>query len=147
MKFVRCYDINNVYLSAGRQPFEALDRGVAVGRSHHLFGWCKQPVAHALVVALAVIVHDILRHRTPQVAFTKWHQLAQAFRLDREHEAFGDRIRRRLSFTVKSLVADMYLDDLRDKTLRGLEGRALAGFATGNVAYGYHTVLPRKVAA
>ena len=28
------------------------------------------------------------------------------------------------------LVADMYLDDLRDKTLRGLEGRALAGFAT-----------------
>src|ERR1044071_6105858 len=46
----------------------------------------------------------------------------------------------KLSFTVKSLVADIYLDDLRDKTLRGLEGRALAGFATGNVAYGYHTV-------
>lgn len=46
----------------------------------------------------------------------------------------------KLSFTVKSLVADLYLDDLRDKTLRGLEGRALAGFATGNVAYGYHTV-------
>lgn len=46
----------------------------------------------------------------------------------------------KLSFAVKSLVADMYLDDLRDKTLRGLEGRALAGFATGNVAYGFHTV-------
>jgi site-specific DNA recombinase len=46
----------------------------------------------------------------------------------------------KLSFTVKSLVADIYLDDLRDKTLRGLEGRALAGFATGNVAYGFHTV-------
>jgi DNA invertase Pin-like site-specific DNA recombinase len=46
----------------------------------------------------------------------------------------------KLSFTVKSLVADIYLDDLRDKTLRGLEGRALDGFATGNVAYGYHTV-------
>lgn len=46
----------------------------------------------------------------------------------------------KLSFTVKSLVADIYLDDLRDKTLRGLEGRALQGFATGNVAYGYHTV-------
>jgi site-specific DNA recombinase len=46
----------------------------------------------------------------------------------------------KLSFTVKSLVADLYLDDLRDKTLRGLEGRALQGFATGNVAYGYHTV-------
>ena len=46
----------------------------------------------------------------------------------------------KLSFTVKSLVADIYLDDLRDKTLRGLEGRALDGFATGNVAYGFHTV-------
>lgn len=32
----------------------------------------------------------------------------------------------KLSYTVKSLVADLYLDDLRDKTLRGLEGRALA---------------------
>jgi site-specific DNA recombinase len=46
----------------------------------------------------------------------------------------------KLSFAVKSLVADIYLDDLRDKTLRGLESRALQGFATGNVAYGYHTV-------
>ena len=46
----------------------------------------------------------------------------------------------KLSYTVKSLVADMYLEDLRDKTLRGLEGRALAGFATGNVPYGFHTV-------
>jgi DNA invertase Pin-like site-specific DNA recombinase len=46
----------------------------------------------------------------------------------------------KLSFTVKSLVADIYLDALRDRTLRAREGRALAGFATGNVAYGYHTV-------
>ena len=30
----------------------------------------------------------------------------------------------KLSFTLKSLVADLYLDDLRDKTMRGLEGRA-----------------------
>ncbi len=46
----------------------------------------------------------------------------------------------KLQYTVKSLLSDMYLDDLRDKTLRGLEGRALAGFATGNVPYGFHTV-------
>jgi site-specific DNA recombinase len=46
----------------------------------------------------------------------------------------------KLSFTVKSLVADLYLDDLRDKTLRGLEGRALAGYATGRVPYGFRTV-------
>lgn len=46
----------------------------------------------------------------------------------------------KLQFTVKSLLSDMYLDDLRDKTLRGLEGRALAGYATGNVPFGFHTV-------
>src|SRR3569623_2025454 len=46
----------------------------------------------------------------------------------------------KLAFTVKSLLSDIYLDDLRDKTLRGLEGRALAGFATGGVPYGFHTV-------
>ncbi len=45
----------------------------------------------------------------------------------------------KLSFTVKSLVADLYLDDLRDKTLRGLEGRALAGYVTGNPPFGYAT--------
>ena len=46
----------------------------------------------------------------------------------------------KMAFTFKSLMSEMYLDDLRYKTLRGLEGRALAGFATGNVAFGFHTV-------
>ena len=45
----------------------------------------------------------------------------------------------KLSYTLKSLVADLYLDDLRDKTLRGLEGRARAGYATGNTPYGFRT--------
>ena len=42
-----------------------------------------------------------------------------------------------LTFGLKSLVSTIYLNDLRDKTLRGLEGRALAGFATGGVCFGY----------
>lgn len=45
----------------------------------------------------------------------------------------------KLTYTLKSLVAELYLDDLRDKTLRGMEGRMLAGFATGSVPYGYRT--------
>ena len=45
----------------------------------------------------------------------------------------------KLNFAVKSMLADMYLDDLRDKTLRGLEGRALAGKATGGVPFGFCT--------
>lgn len=45
----------------------------------------------------------------------------------------------KLTYTLKSLVAELYLDDLRDKTLRGMEGRMLAGYATGSVPYGYRT--------
>ncbi|MCU0677657.1 MAG: recombinase family protein, partial [Myxococcota bacterium] len=36
----------------------------------------------------------------------------------------------KLTFGVRALLADAYLDDLRDKTRRGLEGRHLAGFST-----------------
>lgn len=43
----------------------------------------------------------------------------------------------KVNFTIKNLLADMYLDELRDKTLRGLEGRALAGYSTGGLPYGY----------
>jgi DNA invertase Pin-like site-specific DNA recombinase len=45
----------------------------------------------------------------------------------------------KLTFTVKSLVADLYLDDLRDKTRRGLEGRCRAGYSTGGMPFGYRT--------
>jgi site-specific DNA recombinase len=46
----------------------------------------------------------------------------------------------KLTYTVKNLVADVYLDDLRDKTLRGLEGRHHANLSTGNPPYGYRSV-------
>jgi site-specific DNA recombinase len=45
----------------------------------------------------------------------------------------------KVTYTIKSLVSDLYLEDLRDKTLRGLEGRALAGYSTGGLPYGYHS--------
>lgn len=43
----------------------------------------------------------------------------------------------KVAFTVKSLLADMHLEELRDKTLRGLKGRILSGYSTGGLAYGY----------
>lgn len=46
----------------------------------------------------------------------------------------------KLTYAFKSMMAEWYVDELRDRTLRGLEGRALAGFATGGVPYGYRTV-------
>lgn len=49
----------------------------------------------------------------------------------------------KLTFGIKSVISDFYIAELADKTRRGLEGRALAGFATGGVGYGYRL---RKVA-
>lgn len=46
-------------------------------------------------------------------------------------------------FTMKALMSEVYLDDLSDKTRRGLEGRHLAGFATGLLPYGYRSVPAR----
>lgn len=45
----------------------------------------------------------------------------------------------RQQFTMKAVVADWFLDDLRDKTLRGLKGQATRGFHTGGSLYGYKT--------
>jgi hypothetical protein len=46
----------------------------------------------------------------------------------------------KLTYGIKALIADLYRDDLADKTRRGLEGRVLAGFSAGGLAYGYRSV-------
>ncbi|WP_425608438.1 recombinase family protein [Thermomonas mangrovi] len=38
---------------------------------------------------------------------------------------------------LRGLMGELYLDDLRDKTHRGLAGRALAGASAGGLPYGY----------
>lgn len=38
---------------------------------------------------------------------------------------------------LRGLMSELYLDDLRDKTHRGLTGRALAGASAGGLPYGY----------
>jgi DNA invertase Pin-like site-specific DNA recombinase len=43
----------------------------------------------------------------------------------------------KLPYLLKGLMSELFLDDLRYKTLRGLEGRALAGMSTGGLPYGY----------
>lgn len=42
----------------------------------------------------------------------------------------------KISVTVKSLVNEIYLDDLRKTTKRGLDGQFLKGFSTGGRTYG-----------
>ena len=46
----------------------------------------------------------------------------------------------KLTYAFKSMMAEWYIDELRDRTLRGLEGRALAGFATGGLPFGFKSV-------
>lgn len=41
---------------------------------------------------------------------------------------------------VKGLMNELYLDDLRDKTHRGLTGQALKGYSCGGRTYGYRNV-------
>ena len=45
----------------------------------------------------------------------------------------------KISVTVKSLVNDLYLDDLRKTTKRGLDGQFLKGYSTGGRLYGYNS--------
>ena len=46
----------------------------------------------------------------------------------------------KLSMHMKALIADQYLDDLRDKTHRGMEGHAKRGMSTGLLPYGFVSV-------
>jgi len=45
-----------------------------------------------------------------------------------------------LGFKLKSLIDDVYIQDLRHKTLRGLEGQVHRGLSTGGRAFGYRSV-------
>jgi site-specific DNA recombinase len=46
----------------------------------------------------------------------------------------------KVHLAVKGLVNELYLDDLRDKTHRGLTGRVQRGFSAGGRTFGYRTV-------
>lgn len=43
----------------------------------------------------------------------------------------------KMAFTFSSMKNDLYLDDLREKTIRGMEGRAIAGMSTGMLPFGF----------
>ena len=45
----------------------------------------------------------------------------------------------RMTFSMKAMMADWFLEDLRDKTLRGLQGQANRGFSTGGLPFGYRS--------
>lgn len=46
----------------------------------------------------------------------------------------------KLTLSVKAIFNEQYLDDLRERTLRGLQGRFARGLHTGGRVYGYRSV-------
>ncbi|MBI4240551.1 MAG: recombinase family protein [Candidatus Rokubacteria bacterium] len=46
----------------------------------------------------------------------------------------------KLQAGLRGIMNEAYLDDLRDKTRRGLEGRAIAGYSTGSRLFGYRPI-------
>lgn len=46
----------------------------------------------------------------------------------------------KLGVGLRGLMGELYLDELRDKTHRGLKGKALAGNSAGGLPYGYRVV-------
>lgn len=46
----------------------------------------------------------------------------------------------KLETGLRGLMAEYYLDDLRQKTHRGLTGQALAGYSAGGLPYGYESI-------
>ncbi|WP_041454045.1 recombinase family protein [Anaeromyxobacter sp. K] len=51
-----------------------------------------------------------------------------------------------LGFKLKSLIDDVYIQDLRHKTLRGLEGQVHRGMSAGGRTFGYRSVAVPDVA-
>ncbi len=43
----------------------------------------------------------------------------------------------KLGIHIRGLINELYLDDLKKKTMRGLEGQKLRGYSTGESVYGY----------
>lgn len=53
------------------------------------------------------------------------------------YDSNAPRQARKIQRATKSLMNEMYLDDLADKTHRGVEGQVLKGYSGGGRAYGY----------
>jgi len=45
----------------------------------------------------------------------------------------------KLGIHIRGLINELYLDDLKKKTMRGLEGQKIRGFSAGESVYGYYT--------
>jgi site-specific DNA recombinase len=142
--------IRNCRKFAAQMGWEVLDEHVYQDTALSGFGVEHRPAYQRLVAAavtavppFTVILVDDLSRLSRDLVET----LSLYRRLKRdgvELVAVADGIQTshqmaKLQITIKGLVNELYLDDLRDKTHRGLTGRALKGRSTGGRLFGYRT--------
>ena len=142
--------IRNCRKFAAQMGWEVLDQHVYQDTALSGFGVEHRPAYQRLVAAAVtaappftvILVDDLSRLSRDLVETLKLYR-----RLKRdgvELVAVADGIQTshqmaKLQITIKGLVNELYLDDLRDKTHRGLTGRALKGRSTGGRLFGYRT--------
>ena len=71
------------------EPFPPFNPTVRVRRARRAI---DQHVPESLMVPLCVVVAHVLRNRTPKVPLAQRHDPVEAFRADRQHEAFRVRV-------------------------------------------------------
>jgi site-specific DNA recombinase len=142
--------IRNCRTLARQMGWEVLDDHIYSDRAVSGFGVEQRPAYQRLVATAlraappftVILVDDLSRLSRDLVETLKLYRQLQ--RQGVELVAVADGIQTshqmaKLQITIKGLVNELYLDDLRDKTHRGLTGQALKGRSTGGRLFGYRT--------
>ena len=132
----------------------AANRGFTVDPTHIFCDEAKsgalreRPGLEALCVAArnsefeAVLVDDLSRlSRDNHFLLTLYAELRfHAVRIaSRADSLDSDDRHSKLGFQMRGIVNELYLDDLREKTLRGQLGQKARGFSVGEATYGYRS--------
>jgi site-specific DNA recombinase len=142
--------IRNCRRFASQNGYKVLDQHIYQDSALSGFGVEHRPAYQQLVAAALgtvppftiILVDDLSRLSRDLVETLRLYRRLQ--RQGVELVAVADGIQTghqmaKLQITIKGLVNELYLDDLRDKTHRGLTGRALKGLSTGGRLFGYRT--------
>src|SRR5216684_2885168 len=104
---------------------------------------CQQLAAAGARQFEAVLVDDLSRlSRDNHFLLTLYAQFRfNGVRIiSRADSLDSDDLHSKLGFQMRGIINELYLDDLREKTLRGQKGQKARGFTVGEATYGYHSV-------
>jgi site-specific DNA recombinase len=142
--------IRNCRKFAAQMGWEVLDEHVYQDTALSGFGVEHRPAYQRLVAAgltvappfSVILVDDLSRLSRDLVETLKLYRRLKRHGVELVAVADGIQTSHqiaKLQITIKGLVNELYLDDLRDKTHRGLTGRALKGRSTGGRLFGYRS--------